>query len=247
MWSVASGAVQPPTLFPTSGPARCSSGVSGTAVTSNVPHLAAWHWHDMANLAALPLITVLSLVSLVSPKEGPRRALAFGMLAYIAADSAWIAAQPDVVRAPVPLLFHHFGTLILLLHSLSHAPHLRYVACMTLVELNSFFLILRRHVKRLWIELAFAATWLGIRVAWFPYLTGHLVLQCADWPAGSAGRRRLVLACASSVTLLQLCWTPSAFHSVQRHASGILRLSRDSDGDSRARRTDGGDGFFESF
>ena len=37
-----------------------------------------------------------------------------------------------------------------------HPPHRRYVAWMSVVELNTFFLVLRRHLRRRWVEVCFA-------------------------------------------------------------------------------------------
>ena len=77
--------------------------------------------------------------------------------------------QPEVVNAKAALLWHHAVSIVLCLHPLLHPPHLRYVAWMAIVEGNTFFLILRRHVSyHAWIEACFALTWIGIRVCWFP-------------------------------------------------------------------------------
>ena len=88
----------------------------------------------------------------------------------MAADGVWMVVQPQIVRAPATMLAHHTLTILLLVHALSYAPHLRYVAWLASVEVNTLMLIARRHFKRGWIELAFYASWVVIRMCWFPYV-----------------------------------------------------------------------------
>jgi hypothetical protein len=81
--------------------------------------------HDFFNLAALPPAVALTLASLATKRADVRQALAFYMVGYIVVDALWIANQPSVVKAPATLQAHHAVTLLLLLHPLTHAPHLK--------------------------------------------------------------------------------------------------------------------------
>jgi len=97
--------------------------------------------------------------------------------------------------------------ILLLLHPLTHPPHLKYVAQMTVVEANTFFLILRRHLHRgtRIVEGAFALTWIAIRVFWFPFLAVKLACCATNW--GSGARRIVVTSSVFALAALQLQWT----------------------------------------
>ena len=120
-----------------------------------------WVLHDHFNLAALPVAVGLSAGSLCGAGGRTDLALTAYMLAYFATDTLWIAARPAIVRTPRTLLFHHALTLLLLLHPLLHPPHRRYTAWMTIVELNTWLLVARRHFKkwRLALDTIFGITW----------------------------------------------------------------------------------------
>ena len=176
-----------------------------TSATLYVPE--DWEMHDFFNLAALPPAVALTLASLATKRADVSQALAFYMVGYIVVDALWIAGQPSVVKAPATLQAHHAVTLLLLLHPLTHAPHLKYVAMMTIVELNTFLLILRRHIARgnQVVETTFAFTWLAIRAVWFPILAVHLACCATDW--GSTARHVIVSTSVLSLAALQLHWT----------------------------------------
>ena len=176
-----------------------------TSATLYVPE--DWEMHDFFNLAALPPAVALTLASLATKRADVSQALAFYMVGYIVVDALWIAGQPSVVKAPATLQAHHAVTLLLLLHPLTHAPHLKYVAMMTIVELNTFLLILRRHIARgnQVVETTFAFTWLAIRAVWFPILAVHLACCATDW--GSTARHVIVSTSVLTLAALQLHWT----------------------------------------
>jgi len=174
--------------------------------------------HDYFNLAALPPIIALCLLSILAPGSSTvwGLGLAWFMAAYVVVDSAWILASPTIVRAPLVLLAHHAATVLLLAHALTHPAHLRYVAELSLVEANTFFLIARRHYNgrlRPLLDAAFHTSWIAIRTLWFPSVAVRLVLLPAHaWPA--AYRRLLVCAAACALALLQLVWTRDAFKAL---------------------------------
>ena len=179
------------------------------APAASRPALAPWQVHDYANLGVLPALVALTAVALWRSQERWYRALAQCMLVYVAVDSVWIAAVPSIVKGPYAVLVHHVATLALLWHPLTHRAHLRYVAWMTVVELNTWLLIARRHFKRFWLEGMFTATWVAGRMVWFPYAAVHMSFFSAGWPTGAPGARRraLVSACTFTLTLLQLRWS----------------------------------------
>ena len=47
---------------------------------------------------------------------------------------AWLLFQPEIVASRAVLLGHHLVSISLILHPLTHPPHLRYVAWMAVVE-----------------------------------------------------------------------------------------------------------------
>lgn len=158
------------------------------------------------------MLVALTAMSLCRRHERWYRTLAQCMLVYSAVDSIAIAAVPSLIirGSRAALLVHHAATLVLLWHPLTHRAHLKYVAWMSVVELNTWFLVARRHFKRSWIKAMFNATWLGTRVLWFPYAAWHVSFsKKLSWPSGADGARRraLVSGCMLTLTVLQLRWS----------------------------------------
>ena len=176
-----------------------------------------WAQHDLANLAVLPLLCALVLASFASPLA--HVPLTVFLISYLALDALWIVVQPDVVKARGVLLAHHAVSMVLCAHPLLHPPHLRYVAWMAVVEFNTFFLILRRHVRQQWVEALFALSWIGIRVCWFPYLPFHWFWLIREpWPRGLHGvaARYTVTLSAAALAALQLAWTRKQLEATWR-------------------------------
>ena len=124
-----------------------------------------WRQHDAFNLAVLPVAIALTGAALVDARW--QLPLTRFFSSYIAVDMLWLMVKPSMVRAPCVLIGHHLVTLLLLAHALLHPAHARYVAWMSVVEVNTFFLILRRHLKgSALVDASFIATWIGIRVLW---------------------------------------------------------------------------------
>jgi hypothetical protein len=102
-------------------------------------------------------------------------------LAYIVLDTVWIiifpASIPNTARF---IIFHHLLTFCILLHPLRYPEHSMETCRDGIVELNTFFLILRRQLRRgsffnLFSNLCYNAT-LGIRFLWQPYLIYHFYI-----------------------------------------------------------------------
>ena len=180
-----------PKLMQTSQHLREHAALLAASSTHTQAPIAAWKVHDYCNLVTLPVVVVLTGLSLTSPRWA--RPLALYFLVYIAADAIWICAQPEIVRAPAVLLSHHAATALLLVHALTHAAHRKYVAWLSCVELNTFFIILRRHIRRpTWAvaidQRSFAISWLLIRVCLFPVV----VMVCGPYRPTIGPHRRIV-------------------------------------------------------
>ena len=176
-----------------------------------------WAQHDYANLVALPVLSGLTFAALRT--ERAHLPLATLLLAYMALDALWMVVQPSVVKAPAVLLWHHAVAASLILHALVHPPHRRYVPWMSVVELNTFFLVLRRHLRRRWVEACFVLSWVVIRVCWFPYLPLHFMCLVPEpWPAGTHGvlAHLGVTAGVLGLAVLQLVWTKQQLGSAMR-------------------------------
>jgi len=175
--------------------------------------LKAWQVHDLFNLATLPV--AIALVGLAFSRAGYRKPLALFMGIYMAIDALWILLRPDVVRAPGVLLAHHAATVLLVGHTLVHPAHLSWVASFAVVEINTWLLIARRHVGRASarvraiLAVAFYATWIGIRVLWFPFVALKVWCCSSPWPSGLYGRVAYVGigVTATALTVLQCVWS----------------------------------------
>ena len=198
-----------PVLRSRSSPSRASTALVGGASFVR-RDLAPWVIHDYVNVCALSIASTLVVLALVAGQRF-QRPLAIFLAVYTALDGVWIAGQPHIVREPAVLLGHHAATLMLLAHALADPPMMRYVASMAVVELNSLFLTMRRHLKHWSVELLFAITWIALRVVWLPCVLSvspcmcsivQRVLQARPWLHGAAG-----------LALLQLVWTHDALRS----------------------------------
>jgi hypothetical protein len=173
--------------------------------------MAGWKAHDYFNLGMLPVLCGLTSAGLLH--HAWNFPLAVVMTAYIILDGLWIAVQPSIVASPKALIGHHLITLLLLTHPLTYAPHVQLTSCMTIVEFNTFFLVLRRHAppSKL-LTLAFQLTWLVTRVLWFPIFAVWATFFAPGWQGGVVGwtRRIYVCGCICFLALLQLQWTRDA-------------------------------------
>jgi hypothetical protein len=177
--------------------------------------------HDAFNFATLPLAVLLVCIAVTPVWRSTfwQRRLAWFLLCYMIVDGGWIAVQPSIVGSPGVLLSHHGVTILLLAHALRHSAHLHYVAWMSVVEANTLLLVLKRHLRHWCIEAAFFASWLLIRVVWFPYVAFHMCFVERNWP--SRATHAVVASCTSALALLQLMWTQKALGPLIRRALGV--------------------------
>jgi hypothetical protein len=109
-------------------------------------------------------------------------------------------------------------------HALAHPPHLQYVPWLSVVEVNTFLLIARRHANRAaaWVRAAldvgFYLSWFAIRVLWFPAVTVHVWCRAPPWPLGLHGlvSRLVVTTLVTLLTVLQCVWTDKMMRPLLR-------------------------------
>jgi len=203
-----------PRLRPATGAALLNK----LRMAADVTPSAAVRTHDTFNLVTIPVLIGLTGAALLaqhSIRVQQRLVWWFGL--YNVIDTVWLCYQPDAVPSSAPLLCaHHLATLGLLLYGVTWTPHLRYVAWMSVVEVNTFFAVLKRTLAAPWVELAFKATWLAIRVIWFSWLPIYTAfLMPEPYPLGVRGHlsRVLLLGAVSGFALLQLYWTREGLRS----------------------------------
>ena len=167
--------------------------------------------HDYFNLLVLPGLIALTLMSLLV-NVNYSFLLAAIMWIYVAIDGLWIYLMPHIVGSPKVLIGHHIATLLVVGHVLTFPAHLKYTSWLTLVEINTFFLVLKRHLESPLLSklnaMAFNVTWLLIRAIWFPIAAGYFLFFAGDW--GSLARHVVVGSCIGGLGLLQLAWTRNA-------------------------------------
>ena len=165
---------------------------------------------DYWNLALIPGLIAFTIAGITTLQWNAP--LGVFMFTYIALDGLWIAIQPHIVGSPNTLIGHHLATMLIVAHALANPLHTRYISWMTIVEVNTFFLILKRHVSHPIIELAFKLSWAAIRIIWFPIVAVYFSFFIGGWGTGwiSLGRRLSVCGCLCGLAMLQLQWTWNA-------------------------------------
>lgn len=187
--------------------------------------------HDYVNMAEIPLLFLLSVASMLTERVWLHATLVLYADLYFLSDTLWLLLAPYVVKQPLAILLHHVVAMILLMEPTMALLRLANLvgecrrvttrcfeigdlaslalaftattADILIVELNTLFLLLRRNVKGGWVfEVLFYASWLGIRIVWYPYILFYKVL-----PHPSAA----ILTKASFVVVvaLQFWWTLS--------------------------------------
>jgi len=80
---------------------------------------------------------------------------------------------------------------------------------MSVVEVNTFFAVLKRGMAHPFVRIAFKVSWLLIRVLWFSYLPFHVVFFMQPWPFGVRGvfSRVFMISFTTGFAVLQLYWT----------------------------------------
>jgi len=136
--------------------------------------------HDNFNLLVLPGIVYLDfrfvLGGGLNDESNPRfwNFLWFTVV-YITIDMLWVATFPKCVKSQTTILVHHAVTLLYMGIPM-YNPLTRYaMAVCLLVELNTWFLILRRTAAgtgpfRYFVTVPFYISWYVIRIGIYPYM-----------------------------------------------------------------------------
>jgi len=177
--------------------------------------------HDLFNLAATTALTGLTCASHFSDPSW-NEPLAALMCGYLAADSIWLVAQPEIAGSggegassttssggALTLLSHHAFALVVAAHALTWVAHTHHTCEMTVVEVNTLILMLERQLPEgspiaSFVHMLFVGSWVVLRLLWFPYLAAQLAFL-SDYPSDG-----IHLACAASLlalTVHQLLWT----------------------------------------
>mmetsp|Transcript_14071 Transcript_14071/g.47632 ORF Transcript_14071/g.47632 Transcript_14071/m.47632 type:complete len:230 (+) Transcript_14071:66-755(+) len=163
--------------------------------------------HDVFNLAALPVV-ILATFAFVTGRIGFPMLLA-ASYSYFLADLLWVWMDPSCVKSPGVIAGHHLLTLGYMLLP-AFDPSLReYMAWCLTVEINTFFLILRRLWRRKVVSVCFYVTWITIRLCLYP----ALVVEFANLYAEQLRRGRYVHHLAlppllqGVLCLLNIKWT----------------------------------------
>ena len=188
--------------------------------------------HDAFNLVALPLLLVLVFRGAREGGDAHLATLA-GAIAYFAADSLWIALSPASVKSARTILAHHAVVAALLAVPVVR-PYLREFVgkCLT-VELNTTFLIARRLAhKRGWptavrrsCSALFYATWVAVRLVYYPYLAATFVgIWWEGWRASGRALSWELLAPVGQIArcVLNLKWSVD----LVRNKARALRTGR---------------------
>jgi hypothetical protein len=97
---------------------------------------------------------------------------------YMLIDSIWVWTVPDSVASASTILIHHVVVSVVWLvpFYLGNDTLIRYSSYGPLVEINTFFLIARRNFKdSLLLQVMFFASWIGLRILFYPYILVHFV------------------------------------------------------------------------
>lgn len=176
---------------------------------------AAWNAekaHDYFNIVSTSLMAVLTVASHV--KRSYNLPLAIIVCCYLAVDAVWIALQPEIVSESggggYTLIGHHIAAFIVAAHGATWALHTQYVCWMSVVEINTLILMLKRTVGEgpallaSLLDKLFLASWVGTRLVWFPFVAVWVTFM-GGYP--SLARRLLCGGCAAVLTALQVVWT----------------------------------------
>jgi len=126
--------------------------------------------HDTVNIWATLAIFGAAVLSLAGLPPGHWWVTRVASV-YLIFDMVWIGLRPKMVGTPKSILAHHLVTLGILYDPLTEPAHEIYASCALLVEVNTVLITLRRtlnHAK--WVEFLFIASWVLLRLLWFPAL-----------------------------------------------------------------------------
>lgn len=155
-------------------------------------------YHDNFNIVMLSFIIIFILIYLLQTTElsncgiprvnaGEENELIFTytilFIFYLIVDIIWVILEPNSVKAsPISIIIHHIFALII-----SPIPYLipkfrRHFAGVSLSEINTFFLILRRNTEKdsfsyNLCHYLFLISWIIFRIIMLPVITYFLIFE----------------------------------------------------------------------
>lgn len=184
--------------------------------------------HDFFNMMlALPLQCAFTALSMTAGMHLP---CCLYWLLYIAVDTMWVFWKPHCVKSARTILFHHVLGLYLGIHVTTYVSHRRFCSSLTLIELNTIFLIGRRYVQHWLWNVGFYTSWIAIRVIYVPVITAHTLLTLDDWPPGFWGSMLMfsIYIPFVAMNVIQLNWSlqlAKRFFRPDKHAPAMANGS----------------------
>ena len=135
--------------------------------------------HDFINVPLVGILASLCVAGILNLVNTSIVTKIF--VVYIILDTIWIVIFPESIPSLANfIILHHILTFCILLHPLRYPEHSIETCRDGIVELNTFFLILRRQLRRgsfanLLCNLCYNLT-LSIRFVWQPYLIYHFFI-----------------------------------------------------------------------
>ena len=170
-----------------------------------------WHLiHDAVNIAVLPLVVIVNVLYLALGDQYTNLQF-FTFLAYIVFDTLFIALKPNCVASPGVIIAHHllvvFGWSWMLLDSTFYP----WVSYGILVEINTWFHVLRRNFRSsLIIQILFFVSWFVLRDIMYPLVLYEFVFEYLRYSAEKntfMNGALLILLLMIFLTGLNLKWT----------------------------------------
>ena len=178
--------------------------------------------HDLFNVAFTSSMAALTVSAFSKPAYN--KVLAVIMCIYLVLDGLWLVLDPEGVSGGTDgggaraLLGHHALALLVSLHAATHEPHRRYTSWVTVVEINTLILMLKKNITKpaplnKALNLLFLSTWIISRLIWFPLLSIYI----AFLPGYPGLIQQLVVGFAMfGLTALQYIWTYNFFVPPER-------------------------------
>lgn len=138
--------------------------------------------HDIFNLLVLPFVVVLDVRfvlggSMDVPENRRFWVFLWFTVGYIVLDMLWVILFPKCVKSQATIIVHHAVTLLYMCIPM-YNPVTRYAMAVCLsVELNTWFLIMRRNpltkksaALKTIVKVFFYVSWYVIRIGLYPYM-----------------------------------------------------------------------------
>ncbi|CAM9190285.1 unnamed protein product, partial [Ectocarpus fasciculatus] len=162
-----------------------------------------WHRrHDYFNLLCIPAIIATNFYFLglvlydyfgtdtipAARLDGAYAVMFWVFATYMAADVLWVLAVPRCVASPLMIILHHIVSLLGWITPVFDPAIRPWTAAAVTVELNTFFLIVRRNLpSNRALDAWFLVSWALLRLGVYPYIAVGYYQQFALHIHPSAG------------------------------------------------------------